>query len=189
MQPESLIQPKEKPKKSWRPFWPIAGLTLLVLTVAGAYVVHRIRQLPPELMQDIRAGIAARDIADPNQRFEKFLEGRYGPQNDPVNRRNAFLGFFDRDHIRAMELLVQHSPENRRQANINAAATWVQQYSGSLTPQQRADLAARMLSPEGLASLKQASALYNTEDVHYRDQSQPVASQLLKAIASLKSNH
>lgn len=181
------MQAKVKPKKSWRLVWQITGGTLLVLVVAGAYVVHRIRQLPPELMQDIRAGIAARDIADPNQRFEKFLEGRYGPQNDPVSQRNAFLGFFNPDHIKAMQLLVKHSPANQRQANINAAAKWVQQYRENLTPQQRADLAARILSPEGLATLKQATALYNSQDVHYRDQSQPVVSQLLTTIASLKS--
>ena len=181
------MQAKVKPGKSRRLLWQIAGVTLLVLVVAGAYVVHRIRQLPPELMHDIRAGIAARDIADPGQRFEKFLEGRYGPQNDPVNQRNAFLGFFDPDNIKAMQLLVKHSPSNQRQANINAAAKWVQQYRENLTPQQRADLAARILSPEGRATMKQATALYNSQDVHYRDQSQAVVSQLLDTIASLKT--
>jgi hypothetical protein len=181
------MQAKAKPKKSWRLFWKITGVTLLVFVAAGAYVVHRIRQLPPELMQDIRAGIAARDIADPNQRFEKFLESRYGSQNDPVNQRNAFLGFFDPDHIKAMQLLVKHSPKNQRQANIKAAANWVQQYRENLTPQQRADLAARILSPEGRATMQQATAVYNSQDVHYRDQSQAVISQLLTTIASLKS--
>jgi hypothetical protein len=181
------MQAKVKTKKSWRLFWPIAGATLLVFIAAGAYVVHRIHQLPPELMQDIRAGIAARDITDPNLRFAKFLEGRYGPQNDPANQRNAFLGFFAPDHIKAMQVLVRHSPKNQRQANINAAAQWVQQYRGNLTPQQRADLAASLLSPEGLATMQQATALYNSQDVHYRDQSQPVVAQLLQTIASLKS--
>ena len=181
------MQTKVKPKKSWRLFWWITSATLLVLVVAGACVVHRIRQLPPELMQDIRAGRAARFIADPNQRFEKFLEGRYGPQNDPVNQRNAFLGFFDPDHIKAMQLLVKYSPKNQRQANINAAAKWVQQYRENLTPQQRADLAARILSPEGRANMQQASTVYDSQDVHYRDQSQCVISQLLTTIASLKA--
>ena len=63
-----------KPKKSGTPFsgrspasrWPS------LMRLGCFYVVHRIRQLPPELMQDIRAGIAAREITDPNQRFEKF---------------------------------------------------------------------------------------------------------------------
>lgn len=181
------MQAKVEPKKSWRFFWQIAGTTLLVFVVAGLYVVHRIRQLPPELIQDIRAGIAARDIADPNRRFEKFLEGRYGPLNDPVHQRNAFLGFFTPDHIKAMQLLVRHSPPKQQQANIDAAAKWVRQYRENLTPQQRADLAARLLSPEGLATMQQATAVYNSQDVHYRDQSQAVVSQLLDTVASLKS--
>jgi len=181
------MQAQEKPKKSRRLFRRLAVFTLLLLVVAGAYAVHRIRRLPAELMQDIRAGIASRDITDPKRRFEKFLEGRYGSQNDPVNQRNAFLGFFDKDHIKAMQFLVKHSAENQRQANINAAANWVQQYREGLTTQQRAELASSLLSPEGREAFKQGIALYNSQDVYYRDQSQPVASQLLKTIANLKS--
>ena len=86
-----------------------------------------------------------------------------------------------------MQLLVKHSPANQRQANINAAADWVQKYRESLTPQQRADLGAQLLSPEGRATLQQATSVYNSQDVHYRDQSQAVISQLLKTIASLPS--
>ena len=182
-----IMQAQPTPKKSRRLFRRVAGVVALALIVAGAYVFHRVRQLPPELMRDIRAGIAARDIADPDQRFAKFLEGRYGAQNDPANQRNAFLGFFDPDHIKAMQLLVKHSPEKQRQANIDAAAKWVQQYRDNLTPQQRADLADRILSPEGHAAMKQATAAYNAQDVHYRDHSQAVVSQLLTTISSLQS--
>jgi len=180
-------QTTDQKPKSWHRFWQVAVITLVVLTVAGAYVVHRIRQLPPELMQDIRAGIAARNITDPNQRFEKFLEGRYGPLTDPANQQKAFLGFFDKDHIRAMQLLVKHSPENQRQANINASANWLQKYRENLTAQQRADLGVIVLSPAGHEMMKQATALYNMQDVYYREQTKPVISQLLKTIASLHS--
>ncbi len=176
----------QKPK-SWRRFWQVTIITLVVLAVAGAYVIHRVRQLPPELMQDIRAGIAARHITDPDQRFEKFLEGRYGPLTDPANQQKAFLGFFDKDHIQAMQLLVRHSPKDQRQANINASANWVQKYRESLTSQQRADLSAHLFSPEGQQTLKQSTALYNMQDVYYREQTKPVISQLLKTIASLHS--
>lgn len=181
------MQAKIKPKRSWRFLWTLTGAALVILAVVGAYVVQRIHQLPRELIQDVRAGIAARDIKDPNQRFEKFLEGRYGSQKDPVNEQKAFLGFFDPDHIRAMQLLVQHSPKDQRQANINAAAKWVQQYRENLTSQQRKDLAAQLFSPEGRSALQQATGVYNLQDVHYRDQSQVVISQLLTTIASLKS--
>ncbi len=180
---------KTRKSNFWRRFWQINAVFLVVLVVAGAYVVHRIRHLPPELMQDIRAGIAARDIHDPDKRFEKFLEGRYGPQTDPANREKAFLGFFDQDHIRAMQLLVKHSPANQRQANINASANWVEKYRENLTPGQRAELSARLFSPQGNQMLKQATALYNTQDVYYRDQTTPVISQLLKTISSLQPQH
>ncbi len=180
------MQAPVKKKKSWRRFWQITGVLVVILAIAGAYVVHRIRQLPPELMKDIRAGVAARDIANPDQRFEKFLEGRYGSLSDPANQQTAFLGFFDPDHIRAMQLLVKHSPPGQRQANINASAKWIQKYRENLTPQQRASLSAAILSPEGELTLKKATALYNSQDVYYRDQTQVVISQLLTTIASLK---
>ena len=136
-------------------------------------------------MQDIRAGIAARNIADADQRFQKYLEGRYGPQSDPANREKAFLDFFNVDHIRALQLVVRHSPEGQRQANINATAKWVAQYRESLSAQQRADLGARLQTPDGRAMLRRATAQYNSQDVQYRGQTAPVISQLLKTIASL----
>ena len=175
--------------KKRRLFWQITGIALLILALAGVYVVHRLRQLPPELMQDIKAGIAARNIIDPDQRFEKFLEGRYGPQQNPTNQDKAFLGFFNPDHIRAMRLLVQHSPANRRQDNINASAKWLQQYRENLTPQQRANLNAQLFSPEGLAMLRRATSIYNSQDVYYRDQTKQVISQLLTTLSGIQSQH
>jgi hypothetical protein len=181
------MQTKVVTAKSWRTFWRVAGLTVLVLAVVGALVVHRFRQrLPAALMQDIRAGIAARNIPDADLRFQKYLEGRYGPLSDPANRRKAFLDFFNVEHIRALQLLVKHSPENMRQANINASAKWVEQYRQSLNPQEHAELSTQLQSPEGRAMLQQATAQYNSQDVEYRGQTAPVISQLLKTIASLQ---
>jgi hypothetical protein len=53
------------------------------------------------MMKDVRAGIAARHIADPDARLAKYLEGRYGSMGDPANRRKVFLDFFDVEHIKA----------------------------------------------------------------------------------------
>jgi len=158
-------------------FWRVAGITIVVLAVVGAVVAYRIRQrLPPELMQDIRAGIAARNVPNADQRFQKYLEGRYGPQTDPANQQKAFLDFFNVDHIRALQLMVKHSPESQRQANINASAKWVEQYRQSLSAQ----------SPAGRSMLQKATAQYNAQDVQYRGQTAPVISQLLKTISSLQ---
>ncbi len=168
-------------------FWRVAGITIAVLAVVGAVVAYRIRQrLPPELMQDIRAGIAARNAPDADARFQKYLEGRYGSQADPANQQKAFLDFFNVDHIRALQLMVKHSPESQRQANINASAKWVEQYRQSLSPQARADLSVRLQSPAGRAMLQKATAQYNSQDVQYRGQTAPVISQLLKTIGSLQ---
>jgi len=181
------MQAKPVQRKPWRTFWRVFGFTTLVLALAGAFLVHRLRQrIPAELMQDIRAGIAARHIQDPDLRFQKFLEGRYGPQSDPANRQKAFLDFFNKDHIRALQLLVRHSPPGMRQANIEATAKWVQQFRESLTAQQRADLNAQLQAAGGRGLLQQATAQYNSQDVQYRGQTAPVISELLKTIASLQ---
>lgn len=137
-------------------------------------------------MADIRAGIAARNISDPDLRFQKFLEGRYGSLAEPANRQKAFLDFFNVDHIRAMQLLVQHSPADKRQANINASAKWLEKYRPALTSAERADLTARLQSPEGRSMLQQATAQYNRQDVQYRGQTAAVISQLLKTIGGLQ---
>ena len=181
------INEKTGPPKSRRLFWRITGLLLLILAVAGAAVWHHWRhRLPAELIQDIRAGIAARNIADPDQRFQKFLETRYGPLSDRANREAAFLGFFNIDHIRAMKLLVEHSPPNMRQANIDASARWLAHYRESLSPTERAELTAQIQSPAGQAMLRQANAHYNSQDVRYRGQTVPVVSQMLKTVSSLQ---
>ena len=183
----ALMKEKTGQPKSRRVFWRVTGITMVVLAVVGAIVVDRIRQrIPPELMQDIRAGIAARHISDPDQRFQRYLEGRYGSLSDPANRDKAFLDFFNVDHIRALQLLVKHSPENMHQANINASAKWVEKYRESLTAQQRADLGARLQSLDGRTMLQRATAQYNSQDVQYRGQTAPVISQLLKTIAGLQ---
>ena len=182
----TTMNEKARQPGSRRIFWRVTGVVILLAVIVGAVVVHRVRRLPPELMKDIRAGIAARDVADPDQRFRKFLEGRYGTLADPANRKKAFLDFFNVDHIRALQLLVKHSPADRRQANINATAKWLEDYRNSLSAQERADLSACFQSPEGRAMLQSATAQYNSQDVNYRGQTIPVISQLLTTIASLQ---
>lgn len=173
--------------KSRRALLRMLGIAFVFFLVTGAILAYRIhRQLPPGMMKDIQAGIAARHIQDADQRFEKYLDLRFGPQSDPANRQKAFLAFFDRDHIRALQLLVQHSPENMRAANIAATARWVEKYRQSLAPGQRADLSARLQSADGQAMLRTATAQYNSQDVQYRGQTAPVISQLLTTIASVQ---
>lgn len=172
--------------KARHSFWRVFGIVLLVVAVVFAIGLHRLhRKLPPDLMANIRAGMAARKISDPDQRLEKYLEGRYGPQTDPKNREKVFLDFFNAEHVKTLQWLVRHTPEKMRQANIDATARWIEHYRQSLTPAERADLGAQLLTPEGHARLQAATAQYNAQDVFYRGETAPVISQLLTTIASL----
>jgi hypothetical protein len=174
-----------------RPLWillgVLGGLFLLVGAVVWIRVLHH--RPPPGLMKDIRAGLAARQIEDADARLLKYLEERYGSMADPPHRREAFLDFFNVDHVKAPQLLVQHSPESRRQANIDAMARWVASFGASLTPEERALLNAQLQTEAGQAMLKRATAQYNCQDVHYRGNTAPVISQLLKTLHQIEQGN
>ena len=61
-------------------------------------------------------------------------------------------------------------------------ARWVARYRDSLSPEERAELGARFRTPEGRAQLGRATAQYNAQDVHYRGQTAPVISELLRTL-------
>lgn len=145
------------------------------------------RPLPPGMMKDIQAGIAARGIVNADERVGRYLELRYGPLTDPANRQKAFLDFFDRDHIQALHLMVKHSPPHQREANVQAMAKWVAKYRDAMTDEERAALKTRFDTPQGAAMLHQATAQYNSQDVRYRSLTAPVISQLLNTISSVQS--
>jgi hypothetical protein len=165
----------------------VAGLVLAGLAVVGVVVFLLVRrQMPAGMVKSVRAGVAARRISDPDQRFAKYIEGLHGPQTDPANREKAFMSFFDPEQIRTLQLLVMHLPDEERQSSIDASARWVQQYRESMTVQQRGELRAQLQTPEGKAMLRKATALYNSQDVEYRGRTSPVISQLLKTVASVQ---
>lgn len=137
---------------------------------------------PVGLMRDIRAGLAARSIKDPDQRLAKYLEGRYGDLSDPANRQAVFVDFFDTERIKALQMLVKRAPEDQRQANIDAMARWLANYRASMSAAERAALNAQFQSPEGRSRLGRATAQYNSQDVLYRGYTAPVISELLRTL-------
>jgi hypothetical protein len=159
----------------------VLGFTVLL---CGGFVwVRFIHQRPPPgILKDIRAGLQARHLKDPDQRIRKYMEARYGAMSDPARRQEAFLDFFNVEHIQALQLLVKHSPETQRQANVDAMARWVADYRTSMTPQDRTALNARLQTAEGQTMLKRATAQYNSQDVRYRGNTAPVISQLLRTL-------
>lgn len=162
------------------PWIAAAGLVVAVLLVAGLGWIRR--AAPRGLGEDIRAGLAARHLADPDARLRRYLEGRYGDLEDPTVRRRVFVDFFDPERIRALQWLVQRAPEDQRRGSIDAMARWVAGYRNSLTAEERASLAAEFGTPEGRARLGRATAQYNSQDVQYRGMTAVVISELLRTL-------
>lgn len=156
---------------------------MALVALAGVIWFGVLRQrVPPEFMKDIRAGLPARNIKDPDARLLKYLENRYGSMSEPANREAVFIDFFDVERIKALQFLVAHSPAEFRQANIDAMARWVESYRESLSGAERLALNARFRTPEGQAMLRRATAQYNSQDVRYRGNTAGVISQLLRTL-------
>ena len=165
-----------------------AGITAVVILVAviaaGVHYAHT--HFPREIIPDIRAAISARGIADPDARFNKYLESRYGSMEDPANRERAFEDFFNRDHITAMQLIVKHSPPDQRRANIRATADWLANYRQNMTQQEKTDLANYFQSDEGRAALQGATGQFMNQDAEYRSSTTPVINQLMTILSGVK---
>lgn len=165
-----------------------AGVAMLILMAAGVSLWFGVirHHVPKELMKDVRAGLAARHVREPNARIKTFLEARYGPMTEPTNRQNAFLGFFDVDHIKGFGLLVSHTPMKERQANTQAMAEWIANYRDSMTPAERTTLQTCLNSEAGRASLRQATAQYQSQDVYFRGAQKQVIAQLMITLGDLR---
>lgn len=104
-----------------------------------------------------------------------------------VSAAEVLLGSFNVDHVRGLQLMVKHSPPEHRQANIQAMARWAEDYRETLPDEEREFLKKRFQTPDGRAMLRQATAQYNSQDVHYRGTTAPVISQLLRTISRVQS--
>lgn len=163
----------------------IAVLLLGIITIAAA--IHYIHtHIPKEIIPDLRAAISARGITDPDARFRKYMENRYGSMDIPAHRERAFEDFFNRDHIMAMQLIVKHSPPDQRRANIRATANWLANYRQTMTSQEKTDLDAYFQSSQGRAALQAGTAQFMAQDAEYRSATSPVINQLMTTLSGLK---
>jgi hypothetical protein len=165
-----------------------AGVIGLVLMSAGAVLwfwTFR-HYTPKELMKDVQAGLAARNVREPAERIGTFLEARYGPLTDAANRERAFLGFFEVDHINGLRFIVAHTPAGQKQANTQAMADWIAHYRAAMTPEERATLAEHLNSESGRAMLQRATAQYQSQDVYFRAAQKPVIAELMTTLAALR---
>jgi hypothetical protein len=163
----------------------IASLILVGAAVALWFRTFR-HYTPKEVMRDVRAGLAARHIQDPQARVEAFLEARYGPLTDPANRERAFLDFFNVDHIKGLNFIVSHTPANQKQANTQAMAQWIAGYRNTMSPEERTVLQAHLNTDAGRAMLRQATGQYQAQDVYYRGAQRAVINELMTTLAALR---
>lgn len=165
-----------------------AGI-LCLLVVAGAILWwHTFRRYTPkEVLSDVRAGIAARHVRDPNQRIEVFLQARYGPLTEATNRERAFLDFFDVNHIKGLNFIVSHTPAPMKAANTQAMADWIAHYRQTMSAEEKNDLQMRLNSDDGRAMLRQATRQYQSQDVYYRAAQQAVIRELMTTLAALRT--
>src|ERR1035438_2320480 len=118
------------------------GISALVLVTVATIVgiCYFRRHIPAEIIPDIRAAIAARNVPDPDARLKKYLTGLYGSLDDPTNRERVFEDFFNVKHIKAMQIHVNHSPPEQRLANIQAMSNWISDYRQNMSPEEKSTL-------------------------------------------------
>ena len=163
----------------------IGGGIVVALAVMGAWIWNTRAPLLKEVALDLRAGAQARGA---EKQYERFLELRYGSMTNPANRQKVFLGFFDTNHLEGMYRLVRFMDAGERKTNIAATAEWLADYRDSMTPAERDALVDWMKSPEGLANIQRASAIYRSRDIKYRAATEPVIRELMTTLAELRQN-
>jgi hypothetical protein len=164
-----------------------AGIVAVALVGAGSALWTRTFQhySPRELLKDVRAGLAARDIQQPKARVEAFLTARYGPLTESANRQHAFLDLFNVDHVKALDLIAGHSPASQQQADTQGMAEWIAQYRKTMTVEERAALRACINSKSGQSMLRQSTAHYMAQEESVRNAQKPVMMELTATLTSL----
>jgi hypothetical protein len=163
--------------------WVGAVGTLIVALGVTFWIRTFHRYTPLEVVQDIRAGLAARHAPQP---VERFLELRYGPLTEPANRQKAFLDFFNVGHIEGLHIIVTHMQDEERQTNIAAMARWVAEYRRTMSAKEKQALNARLSTAEGRRMLRQATAQYLRQDVHYRAATAGVITELMTTVVAVQ---
>ena len=163
--------------------WVGAVGTLIVALGVTFWIRTFHRYTPLEVVQDIRAGLAARHAPQP---VGRFLELRYGPLTEPANRQKAFLDFFNVGHIEGLHIIVTHMQDGERQTNIAAMARWVAEYRRTMSAKEKQALNARLSTAEGRRMLRQATAQYLRQDVHYRAATAGVITELMTTVVAVQ---
>jgi hypothetical protein len=165
----------------------VAGAVGVALIVTGSALWTRTfhHYSPRELLKDVRAGLAAKDIQPAKARVEAFLTARYGPLTEPANRQRAFLDLINVDHTKALDFIAGRSPASQKQADTQAMAEWIAQYRKMMTAEERATLRTLINSPSGQSMLKQSTAHYMAQEESVRNAQKAVMMEITATLTSL----
>ena len=165
----------------------VASAVGMALIAAGSVLWTRTfhHYSPRELLKDVRAGLAARNIQPPKARVEAFLTARYGSLTEPANRQRAFLDLFNVDHTKALDFIAGHSPASQKQADTQAMAEWIAQYRKTMSAEERAALRTRINSQSGQSMLQQSTAHYMAQEESVRNAQKAVMMELTATLTSL----
>jgi hypothetical protein len=131
-----------------------------------------------------RAEAEARAQADAG--FAWWLAHQFGSLDVPANREKAFLSFLDSKRIKWFCLTARLSPTQQNRRDAEAAARWIAKYRAAMTPEERADLQARLNSDTGRAMLQQANAAFQSQEVSFRGNVTPAVAEVLTTVAELQ---
>lgn len=137
-----------------------------------------------DVAADLRAGAQSRHAPVP---FDRFIELRYGPMDNPTNRQKAFVAFFDPAHMEGMYRLVGYMKPEEREKNIAASARWIARYRESMTEEDKRSLAAWLRQPGTRHELERASGLYRSRDINYRAATEEVIKELMTTLAMARN--
>ena len=170
--------------KTRKLLWAVAAIVILIAVGTTLWIRRFHDYTPVEVLQDVRAGLQARDAPQP---VEKYLELRYGPLTDPANRQRAFLDFFNIGHIKGLSFLTSHMESEERRACTAAMAQWVADYRTTMTPDEREALGTYVRSDAGRVNVQRATAQFLLqEDVRFRASTAAVIQELMTTVAAVQ---
>jgi hypothetical protein len=115
-----------------------------------------------------------------------WLAAHYGPLDVPANREKALLSFFDAKHIKELYVFSRLRTADQYRGDVEAAARWIAKYRSTMSPEERADLQARLNSDSGRAMLHEGNAQFQSMDVSWRGKVKPAVTEILTTLSDLQ---
>ena len=164
----------------------VCTIGLVVLALGTIFWKRRFHDYTPAAaVLDLRAAYEARHAPVP---MKRFLELRYGDQEDPANRTAAVIDFFNVGHIDGLSLMVGKHPGQRTREGISNVAKTLHDYRQNMTPEDKKILADHFNSAEGREQLRTATGSFQSKNPQFRALVAPVIQELMTTLATVQTH-